>query len=149
MTPTEWDPLKDLVGIQERMNKLFESALARTNFDAEGGVGAWTPVADVYENAESVVFCLEIPGLSQSDIDVRLEDDELVVRGERQMDRGASGEQFHRVERSYGKFSRRFRLRSHINRASVAGSYRDGVLVITLAKNSEDAGKTPIRVAIR
>jgi HSP20 family protein len=148
MAQTEWDPLKDLVGIQERMNKLFESALARTNFDAEGGVGAWTPVADVYENDESVVFCLELPGLSQSDIDVRLEDDELVVRGERQMDRGGPGEQFHRVERSYGKFVRRFRLRSHIDRASVVGSYRDGVLVITLAKN-DDAGKKPIRVAIR
>jgi len=148
MAQTEWDPLKDLVGIQERMNKLFESALARTNFDAEGGVGAWTPVADVYEGDDSVVFCLELPGLAQADIDVRLEDDELVVRGERHMDRGAPGEQFHRVERSYGKFVRRFRLRSHIDRASVTGVYQDGVLVITLAKK-EDAGKKPIRVAIR
>jgi len=148
MAQTEWDPLKDLVGIQERMNKLFESALARTNFDAEGGVGAWTPVADVYEDAEKLVFCLELPGLAQSDIDVRLEDDELVVRGERQMDRGTPGEQFHRVERSYGKFVRRFRLRSHIDPASVAAGYRDGVLVITLAKK-DDAGKNPIRVVIR
>jgi HSP20 family protein len=148
MAQTEWDPLKDLVGIQERMNKLFESALARTNFDAEGGVGAWTPVADVYEDAEKLVFCLELPGLAQSEIDVRLEDDELVVRGERQMDRGAPGEQFHRVERSYGKFVRRFRLRSRIDPASVAAGYRDGVLVVTLAKK-EDAVKTPIRVVIR
>jgi len=148
MAQTEWDPLKDLVGIQERMNKLFESALARTNFDAEGGVGAWTPVADVYEGEESVVFCLELPGLAQADIDVRLEDDELVVRGERHMERGAPGEQFHRVERSYGKFVRRFRLRSHIDRQSVTGVYQDGVLTITLAKK-EDASKKPIRVAIR
>lgn len=148
MAQTEWDPLKDLVGIQERMNKLFESALARTNFDAEGGVGAWTPVADVYEDAGKLVFCLELPGLAQSDIDVRLEDDELVVRGERQMERGAAGEQFHRVERSYGKFVRRFRLRSHIDPTSVAAVYRDGVLVITLAKK-DDAGKNPIRVVIR
>jgi HSP20 family protein len=148
MAQTEWDPLKDLVGIQERMNKLFESALARTNFDAEGGVGAWTPVADVYEDAGNLVFCLELPGLAQSDIDVRLEDDELVVRGERQMERGAPGEQFHRVERSYGKFVRRFRLRSHIDPNSVAAAYHDGVLVITLAKK-DDAGKNPIRVVIR
>ena len=148
MAQTEWDPLKDLVGIQERMNKLFESALARTNFDTEGGVGAWTPVADVYEGEESVVFCLELPGLAQTDIDVRLEDDDLVVRGERQMERGAPGEQFHRVERSYGKFVRRFRLRSHIDRQSVTGVYQNGVLTITLAKK-EDASKKPIRVAIR
>jgi HSP20 family protein len=149
MAQTEWDPLKDLVGIQERMNKLFESALARTNFDAEGGVGAWTPVADVHETDTGMVFCLELPGLSQSDIDVRLEDDELVVRGERQMDRPAPGEQFHRVERSYGKFVRRFPLRSHIDRASVSAVYQDGVLAITIAKKKEDDGKTPIRVAIR
>jgi HSP20 family protein len=148
MTQTDWDPLKDLVGIQERMNKLFESALARTNFDAEGGVGAWTPVADVYEDADTVAFCLELPGLAQADIDVRLEDDELVVRGERHMDRGAAGEQFHRVERSYGKFVRRFRLRSHIDPSSVAATYQDGVLVITLAKK-DGAGKNPIRVVIR
>ncbi len=148
MTLTDWDPLKDLVGIQERMNKLFESALARTNFDAEGGVGAWTPVADVYEDAENVAFCLELPGLAQADIDVRLEDDELVVRGERHMDRGAPGEQFHRVERSYGKFVRRFRLRSHIDPSSVAATYQDGVLVVTLAKK-DGAGKNPIRVVIR
>ncbi len=148
MAQTDWDPLKDLIGIQERMNKLFESALARTNFDAEGGVGAWTPVADVYDGGERVVFCLELPGLTQSDIDVRLEDDELVVQGERRMDRGASGEQFHRVERSYGKFVRRFRLPSQIDRPSVAAAYEDGVLVITLAK-TDGAGKRPIRVAIR
>ena len=130
------------------MNKLFESALARTNFDAEGGIGAWTPVADVYETADSLVVYLELPGLAQSDIDVRLEDDELVVRGEWRMDRGAPGEQYHRVERSYGKFIRRFRLRSHIDPASVAATYQNGVLSITLAKR-EDANRSPIRVAIR
>jgi HSP20 family protein len=148
MAQTDSDPLKDLVGIQERMNKLFESALARTNFDAEGGVGAWTPVADVAEDATNIIFFLELPGLVQSDIDVRLEDDELVVRGERRMDRGTPGEQFHRVERSYGKFVRRFRLRSHIDPASVAAAYQNGVLVITLAKR-DDAGKGPIRVVVR
>jgi HSP20 family protein len=148
MAQTEWDPLKDLVGIQERMNKLFESALARTNFDSEGGVGAWTPAADVYEKTLSLEFYLELPGLAQSDIDVRLEEDELVVRGERHMDRGAPGEQFHRVERSYGKFVRRFRLRSHIDPNSVSASYQDGVLAITLAKK-DDAGRNPIRVEIR
>lgn len=148
MAQPEWDPLKDLVGIQERMNKLFESALARTNFDAEGGVGAWTPVADVYEASDRIVICLELPGLAQSDIDVRLEDDELVVRGAREMQRGSPGEQFHRVERSYGKFLRRFRLTSHVDRNSVRAAYVHGVLTITLEKKG-DLGKTPIHVAIR
>jgi len=148
MAQTEWDPLKDLAGIQERMNKLFESALARTNFGSEGGVGAWTPIADVYENDRHLVFCLELPGLSQSAIDVRLEDDEMVVQGERAMGRGGTGEQFHRVERSYGKFIRRFRVPSHVDRDSVAASYENGVLTISLTK-TEDAARRPIRVSIR
>lgn len=148
MAQSEWDPLKDIVGIQERMNKLFESALARTNFDAEGGVGAWTPSADVHEAPDRLVFYLELPGLAQEDIDVRLEEGELVVRGERHMDRGTPGEQFHRIERSYGKFLRRFPLRPHVDAASVTAAYQDGVLIITLAKK-EGLDNQPIRVAIR
>jgi HSP20 family protein len=148
MASTPWDPLKDLAGIQERMNKLFESALARTNFDAEGEVGAWTPVADVYETADRVVFCVELPGLAQQDIDIRLEDDEMVIQGERAMGRGGGGDQFHRVERSHGKFARRFRIPSHVDRNSVVAVYEHGVLTIALTK-TEDAGRRPIRVAIR
>jgi len=148
MAQSEWDPLKDLVGIQERMNKLFESALARTNFDTESGIGAWTPVADVYETGDRVVFCLELPGLTQNAIDVRLEDDEMVVQGVRDMERGGVGEQYHRVERSYGKFVRRFRVPSNVDRASVGAAFENGVLTISLTKK-EDGGKRPIHVAIR
>jgi len=147
MAQSEWDPLKEIVGIQERMNKLFESALARTNFDDEGGVGAWTPVADVYETGATLIFCLELPGMRQEEIDLRVEDDELLVQGERQMVRGGPGEQFHRVERSYGKFARRFRLPSHVDRESVSASFRDGVLTVRLTKR-DDPGKRPIRVTI-
>lgn len=148
MPQGEWDPLKELVGIQERMNKLFESALARTNFDTEGGVGAWTPVADVYETKEGFVFSLEIPGLRQDDIDLRLEGDELLVSGERRMERGSPGEQFHRVERSYGKFARRFRVPSHVDRGSVRAVYDNGVLTVTLTKRGE-AERKPIRIDVR
>lgn len=147
MAPSEWDPLKDLAAIQTRMNKLFESALARTHVDAEGSVGAWTPVADVYETADRLVFSLELPGLTQSDIDLRIEAAELVVQGERTMEREQPGEQFHRVERAYGKFVRRFPLGAEVDRQRVEAVYRDGVLRITLPKKP-DAGKSPIRVSI-
>ena len=148
MSQAEWDPLKDLAGVQERMNKLFESALARTNFDAEGGIGAWSPLADVHETAESLCLYLELPGVDQKDIDLRLEGDELLVQGERKMEREDAGEQYHRVERSYGKFARRFALPSNVDRGSVAAVYRDGVLKVTLSKK-ENAARGPIRVAIR
>jgi HSP20 family protein len=130
------------------MNKLFESALARTNFDAEGGFGAWTPLADVYESPDSIFFCLEVPGVEQKDIDVRLDGDELLVQGERRMGREEDGEQYHRVERSYGKFSRRFALPSNVDRASVAALYRDGLLKVTLRKKDSTA-KGPVRVVVQ
>jgi HSP20 family protein len=148
MAKAEWDPLKELVGVQERMNKLFESALAKTNFDADGGVGAWAPVTDVYETPERFVLCLELPGLDQNDIDLRMDGDELVVQGERRMEREQPGEQFHRVERSYGRFVRRFPIPSTVDRGSVDAQYRTGVLRVALRKRGEGQQK-PVRVAIR
>ena len=149
MPQAEWDPLKELAKVQDRMNHLFESALARTNFDAGGGIDTWTPTADVHETDSHLVLSLELPGVDQKDIDLRVDGDELVVEGERRMTRETSkGEQFHRVERSYGKFSRRFAVPSTVNRESVAAVYRNGVLQITLPKKgSKQPG--PIRVSIK
>jgi HSP20 family protein len=147
MAQNPWDPLKELAGVQQRMNKLFESALARTNFDTEGGVGAWTPVSDVFETPEGMILHIELPGLEQADIDVRVERDELIVQGDRRMDRDVAGE-FHRVERSYGKFLRRFPLPSAVDRESVEALFRDGVLTVTLTK-SERGRSAAIKVAVR
>ena len=141
MAQSEWDALKELKTVQARMNNLFENALARTSFDSEGGVGAWSPVADVVETDERIVTSLEIPGVEHSEISVRVVDDDLVVEGERRMARETSeGEQFHRVERSYGAFARRFALPSTVDRESVEATYRQGVLRVTLMKRS---GKHP------
>jgi len=148
MAQSDWDPLKELHVVQQRMNKLFETALARTNFDAEGGVGAWIPVSDVYETPEGLVVCLELPGLSAAEIDVRVDGDELLVQGERRMDREHAAEQYHRVERSYGKFLRRFPLPSDVLRDSAAAGYTNGVLTVRLARRGPDESK-PIRLEIR
>ena len=140
MAQSDWDALKELKTVQARMNNLFESALARTNFDPEGGVGAWSPVADVVETDERIVTSLEIPGVEHSEISVRVVGDDLVVEGERRMTREPDGEQFHRVERSYGAFARRFALPSTVDRESVEATYRQGVLRVSLMKRS---GKHP------
>ena len=147
MTQTEWDPLKDLAGVRERMNRMFESALARTNFDADGGLGAWIPLADICETEDGVRADLELPGVEQGDIEVRIEGDELLVQGERRIGGDEEGEQFHRVERSYGKFARRFRVPAEADRSSVHAAFRNGVLTITLRKK-ESAERGPIRVTI-
>jgi len=147
MTQRTWDPLKELVGVHKRLNDLFESALARTDFDTPDGVGSWSPAADVHETDASLVVVIELPGLSQEAIQINVEGDELVVEGERRMQRGDSGETFHRVERNYGSFSRRFRLPSTVDRERIEARFRHGVLEITLAKKVR-TGPQAIKVPI-
>lgn len=147
VTRTDRDPLRELLSVQKRMNDLFESALARTNFETNEGLDTWTPVADVFQTRDALILCLELPGLEQEAIELRIDGDELVVEGERTMDREHSEEQYHRVERSYGHFSRRFHLASTVDRDAVQASYRNGMLRIVLP-NLGQAPSGPIRVSI-
>lgn len=144
----QWDPLKELTAVQKRMNKLFESALGMADFDTQEEPDSWSPVCDVYETQRALVVSLELPGLEQNDIDVRVDGDDLVVSGEREIEREQPGEQFHRVERPYGKFLRRFHLPSTVNREAIEASFRDGLLSITLP-NQREKQPQPIRVAIQ
>jgi HSP20 family protein len=143
---SDWEPLSELQHVQKRMNDLFESALA-SNFETQDGFDSWTPVCDAYATAGSLVLCLELAGLEQENIDLRVDGDELVVEGERMMEREHEGEHFHRVERSFGRFSRRFHLPSTVDREAVQATYSNGVLRIELP-NSGSARPEPIKVEI-
>lgn len=127
-----WDPLKDLVQVQQRMNNLFESALQRTDFDTGLGADGWSPVADVRETPELLALSLELPGFEQSEIELKVDGDHLVVEGFRRMEGEGNRGQFHRVERAYGRFSRRFHLPSRFDRDRIQATYRNGVLEIGL-----------------
>jgi HSP20 family protein len=143
----EFDPLKELASVQKRMNDLFESALAKTNFETSSEFDSWEPVCDAYETAEALVLCLELPGLEQERIDVRVDGDELVVEGEREISREPTGEHHLRMERSYGRFSRRFHLPSAVDRDAARATYRDGLLRIVVPKR-DVLRDDPIRVAV-
>jgi HSP20 family protein len=130
------------------MNRLFEAALTRTEIEADGGIGPWTPVADVHESPVRLRLTLEIPGLDREQIRLRVEGDELLVEGERPMEREGLGDRFHRVERAYGPFARRFRLPPAVDRASVDARYRNGVLEVTFTKQASDREEN-IPVSIR
>lgn len=132
MKRSDREPFRELRSVQKRLNQLFEGALERSNFEAPGGFGSWTPVSDAYESSSALVLYLELPGLEQKDIDLNLERDELVVRGERKMETGQPGERHHRVERSFGKFQRRFRLPATVDRGAIRATYRHGVLRVEL-----------------
>jgi HSP20 family protein len=143
---SDWQPLSELQHVQKRMNDLFESVLTG-NFETQDGFDSWTPVCDVYATPGALVLCLELAGLQQENIDLRVDGDELVVEGERKMEREHEGEHFHRVERSFGRFSRRFRLPSTVDRDAVQASYSNGVLRVELP-NRGKAKPEPIQVKI-
>jgi len=142
------DPLSELTTVQQRMNKLFESAMGMADFDTQEEPASWPLACDVIESSDAIEICLEIPGVTQDQIDLQVEGDELIVSGARRMEREGADEQFHRVERPCGEFSRRFRLPSSVDRGSIDASFREGVLRVRLT-NRQGPGPESIQIAIR
>ena len=134
MTIRRWDPLRDLLDLQEKMNRLFEDSLSGTRTDPSLPPSAWTPPADVYETAEGFVVLMDLPGLLPDDVEIHVDGDRLVVRGERRPSDTTRPESFHRVERSYGVFTRAFQLTSEVDPDRVSAHFRDGLLRLELPR---------------
>ncbi len=134
MPVAKLDPYRELAAIKERMNRLFEAAMGRSEFGPEGGGVAWTPPADLCETEDEVVVSVEIPGVPRDSIEVRVADNTLVLEGQRPMEKGQKEEAYHRVERSYGPFVRRFSLPVAVQVDKVSASYEKGVLTVRLPK---------------
>ncbi len=134
MAITRWDPFREVVALQNRMNNLF-----REMNEAESPLttASFVPAVDIYEDAKKVVLKLEVPGMEEKDLDVRVENNTLTVKGERKFEKDEKEENFHRVERRYGSFSRSFSLPATINPDDVQADYDKGVLKIRLAKRAE------------
>jgi HSP20 family protein len=135
---TPWDPLRDLLTLHEQLGQLVGA-------DAPG----WTPPVDLYETATDFVLTIELPGLTRGDIDLQAEEQRIVIRGTR--NGGSSGkpmtcEQYHRIERGRGRFSRAFALPEPIQVDAVAADLTDGVLTVTLPK-ARDRGVTRIQIS--
>ena len=140
MTVRKWDPLRDLLSLQERMNQLFEESFAgQLEEPALVGSGTWTPLADAYETPEAFVVLLELPGIDEDDIEVQVDGDTLTVKGQR---RGLSlrPDRFHRMERSHGPFARTLQLSEEVDAERVSAQLRDGVLRLELPKARSRAG---------
>jgi HSP20 family protein len=117
------------------MNRLFEASLDRGRMEDSFTLsGSWVPLADVYETGESFVVEIELPGMEQDDIEIQVDGDTLVVKGERRAG-GARPESFHRMERSYGSFSRTFQLGEEVDPARVTATFRDGLLRLEAPKS--------------
>lgn len=136
---TRWDPFHELVNLQDRMNRLFAQPIQFGKFGNEESLtqGSFVPPVDVYEDEHSIQLKMEVPGIEEKDIDIRLENNLMTVKGERQFSKETKEENYRRIERRYGSFSRSFTLPNSINAEDVKAQYDKGVLTIRLGKRAE------------
>jgi HSP20 family protein len=137
---TRWEPLREFSAMQDRINRM--SRLFRESYSPEGPEEALTttsfaPPVDIYEDEHNITLKLEAPGIDEKDIDVRIDNNTLTVHGERKIGKEEKEENFRRVERQYGSFTRSFTLPSSVDVSQVSADYAQGVLNIKLAKKAE------------
>lgn len=139
MAIVRWDPFRDVMTLQERMNRLFDQALSRTRTDDEEGLTAsmWSPAVDIFETSDSIVMKAELPGVSREHIDIQVQDNTLTLKGERKFEREVKEENYLRIERSYGAFQRAFNLPTDIQQDKIKAVFKDGVLEVTMPKAEE------------
>jgi HSP20 family protein len=131
----------ELSTFRREMDRLFDRFFEGWPFKPSPQEGPWAPSVDVSETAKDVVVRAEIPGMDPKNIDVSVHGDVLTLRGERKKEHEEKGEDFHRIERSYGAFSRSIRLPAEVDANKVNATYKDGVLKINLPKTEEAAVK--------
>jgi HSP20 family protein len=134
MAITRWDPFREVAALQNRVNHLFREM---NEGDDPLTASSFVPAVDIYEDAQKVVLKLEVPGVDQKDLDVRVENHTLTVKGERKLEAEEKEQNFHRIERRYGSFYRAFTLPSTVDTENVAASYNAGVLKLELKKKAE------------
>ena len=139
-------PLADVAVLQNRLNSIF-SDFARPEGEESLAMGSFIPPVDVYEDAHQLVLKLEVPGIKQEDLDVQVENQTLTVKGERRFEKDEKEENFHRIERRYGSFTRSFTLPQTVDTAAPKASYEHGVLTIALPKK-EAAKPKQVKVEI-
>jgi len=141
MALVKYNPLRELRTMQEQMNRLLNVSW---NHDISGEdlkEGIWQPAVDIYETADSIIIKAELPDVDQKDIDVRIEENTLTLRGERRHEGEVKKENYHRIERYFGTFQRSFSLPATVDQENVAAICEKGVLTITLPKKEETKPK--------
>ena len=134
MAITRWDPFREVVTMQNRLNSLFREI---NEADSPMSTAAFVPAVDIYEDEKKVLLKLEVPGIDEKDLDVSVENNTLTVKGERKFEAEEKEENFHRIERRYGSFFRAFTLPSTVDTEHIDAKYNAGVLKLELLKKPE------------
>ena len=141
MTIVRWDPFREFAQLQDRLNRVFADADGRTSHGGDEGLmtsGSWVPPVDIYDNGNhELVMKAELPDMTREDIDITVDNNTLTIRGEKKVSDDVREEQFHRIERRYGTFSRSFSLPQTVDTGKVAAEYKNGVLTVRLPLREE------------
>lgn len=136
---TRWDPFHNLSALQEQVNWLFDSKFSQDGDSPT--LSAWRPFVDVYETENDLVIKADVPGTTEKELDVRVENNMLTIGGERKFEQEVKEESYLRMERSYGSFHRTFSLPNIVDTQAIQAKYTDGVLTVTLPKREESKPK--------
>jgi HSP20 family protein len=134
---------RELATLQDRMNRLFDEQFPRTRSNQEDSLysGTWLPAVDIFEDAEQIVVKADLPDIDPKNVDIRVEDNTLFLRGERKFENEVKQENFHRIERTYGTFGRSFVLPRTVASEKISAEYKNGVLTIRMPKREESKPK--------
>jgi HSP20 family protein len=146
MSLTQWDPFRELLSLQERMNRLFDQTFSRSRSQAgEFDGGTWSPAVDLYESQDNLILKAELPGVEQGEIELRVDSNRISLRGERRLKEAVNQEHFHRMERAFGPFSRSFTLPTPVDAENVKAEFKNGILMVVLPKRvDKDSKHIPI-----
>jgi HSP20 family protein len=139
-TITRWDQSRGSTSLQDQVNRLFEDNFTRDR-SGHADLATWAPPVDIYETENEFVVKADLPDLQEKDIDVRVENNTLTIRGERKFDKDVNPDNYLRVERSYGSFTRSFSLPNTVSSEGIRAEYRNGVLTLHMAKREESKRK--------
>ena len=136
MAATRWDPFREFLTLQERLDKMYRD-IERTRKEEDFVSSEWRPPVDIFEFGDVFVLKLEIPEVDKESIDIKINDNELTIRGERKLEAGVEPDNYHRMERGYGTFTRSFSLTKSIDASRIKAAIKDGILRIELPKKEE------------
>ena len=145
-TISRLDPFRGLNSLQDQVNRLFDETFSRGR-SAESEMGTWAPAVDIYETEQELVLKADLPEVNQQEIDIRIENNMLTIRGERKFHNEVSQDNYLRVERAYGPFSRSFSLPNTLKTEAIKADYQNGVLSIRMPKREESRPKQ-IRIGV-
>ncbi len=136
---TRFDPFRNLSSLQEQVNRLFESGMQSRGDNS--ALTSWAPAVDIYETENELVLKADLPAINDKDLDIRVENNMLTIRGERKFESEVKEDNYLRIERTYGSFSRSFGLPSTVNTEAIKAEYKNGVLTVEMPKRAESKPK--------